>query len=154
MTPDDADLPPPAFPPNSPHAPDPPARGRGRKEPEDLSAQEGGHDAQGTAASSTEEKGRGVPDDAFISPDDPLPQTRQPVEDGEWRVQRVGDPPRTESLRRREQPTIHELPYLLDRLAERINASGERALRVHPDTGHFEASLCSFLRGYLSGSEE
>lgn len=104
--------------------------------------------------------GRGVPSAAFISPEDPI----QPAErDEEGRVTGIGEeeeeagpPPADPSspASRDDRPTIHELPYLLDGLAERINESGDRALRVHSEMGHFEAALCAFLRGYLRGSEE
>lgn len=95
-------------------------------------------------------------DDAFISPDDPLvPADR----DEEGMVTSIGDegpagPPPPAPPPRSERPTIHELPYLLGTLAERIHDTGERAIQASPERGHFESALCAFLRGYLKGSED
>ena len=99
-------------------------------------------------------QGRGIPDDAFISPDDPLvPSGRE--EDGLVTGMSLLPRPRTEAASlRRKRPNIHELPYLLDQLAEQLQDAGETALEVHPDMGQFQAALRSFLKGYLEGSRE
>lgn len=99
-------------------------------------------------------KGRGIPDEAFISPDDPLVPV---VRDEEGHVTGMSLMPALQTRsgsRRRGKPTIHELPYLLDQLAENLQESGESALDVHPDMGHFQAALRSFLWGYLEGSQD
>lgn len=97
-----------------------------------------------------------LPDDAFISPDDPfVPADR----DEEGMVTSMGDdeaggPPPPAPPARGDRPTIHELPYLLGSLAERIHDGGARAIQASPEKGHFESALCAFLRGYLRGSED
>lgn len=148
-------LPPPAFPPASGEARRRrvrPTRGSAVR-PDESGEDEGvPFDAFISPDDPIRRKARGVPDDAYISPDDPvIPAER----DAEGRVRRPPPEKTSEVPARRpdrERPTLHELPYLLDQLAERLHDVGERALDVHPGTGHFQAALRSFLRGYLQGS--
>ncbi|MFP3948405.1 MAG: hypothetical protein ACLFWG_06725 [Longimicrobiales bacterium] len=99
-------------------------------------------------------KGRGIPDEAFISPDDPLvPVVRD--QEGQVTGMSVLTSSRAESGPGRSvKPTVHELPYLLGQLAENLQESGEKALEVRSDMGHFQAALRSFLKGYLEGSRD
>lgn len=152
-------LPPPAFPPGSADsrhrrvpragASVPPDPGEG----EDESVPFDGFIAPDDPV---RKEARGIPDDAFIAPDDPLvPADRNASGKVPRPPQDEDDAPATRRAQRsgdRERPTIHELPYLLNQLAERLRESGERALNVDPETGHFQAALRSFLRGYLQGS--
>ena len=147
-------LPPPAFPPGSRRS----SMGSGRTtvEPgtgDDDDRSDIPDDAFISPDDPIRKEGRGIPDDAFISPDDPLVTTSR---DEEGEVTGLGvkapDYPPSGGRSRRDRPTIHELPYLLDQLAERIQASGSRALNVNPEMGHFQAALRSFLKGYLEGS--
>jgi len=152
-------LPPPAFPPGYRRS----AAARSRVslgEPGEGEPDEEDEELPGGAFISPDEpirkEARGIPDDAFISPDDPFvpadPEGEEPGEEGtvtgvggEKSVSRTGSG-------RDDRPSIHELPYLLDRVAEQINESGAGALRVHHEMGHFEAALKSFLDGYLNGA--
>lgn len=98
--------------------------------------------------------GRGIPDEAFIAPDDPfVPSSRSP----EGRATGLGDAdPRTHADARRspDEPALHEIPVLLDRLARRIRDDGRSALALGPGTGRFEGALRSFLKGYLDATGE
>lgn len=99
-------------------------------------------------------EGRGIPEDAFISPDDPVVTLRRD-EDGEATgLGLLATPSSEPEPSRRQTPNIHELPYLLDQLAEQLNESGEKALEVHTEMGHFQAALRSFLKGYLAGNRD
>ena len=99
-------------------------------------------------------KGRGIPDEAFISPDDPLVPAVRDEEGHVTGMSLLPAPQAKSGSGRRGKPTIHELPYLLDQLAENLQESGENALEVNPDLGHFQAALRSFLKGYLEGSRD
>lgn len=95
--------------------------------------------------------GRGIPDEAFIAPDDPfVPSPRS----GESRATGLGgeEPRSGRPGTGTDAPTIHELPFLLERLARRIQEEGDDALDCRPDTGRFEGALRSFLRGYLDAT--
>lgn len=147
-------LPPPAFPPGS-------DRRRTSSPRASVPRDESGEGDEGVPFDAfispddpIRKEARGIPDDAFISPEDPLVHADR---DESGKVSRPDAEEETSStvtgpVRGPERPTIHELPYLLDQLAERIHTSGERALDVHPELGHFEAALRAFLRGYLKGS--
>lgn len=152
-------LPPPAFPPGSRRAAAP---RQGVPVEEEGAGQVNDDELPDDAFISPDEpirkEARGIPDDAFISPDDPF----VPAEDegekgggaGGGQVTGVGEERArvaSATARRDDPPSIHELPYLLDRVAEQIQGSGAQALRVHHEMGHFEAALKSFLRGYLKG---
>lgn len=146
-------LPPPAFPPGarrravlkrSAH----PGRSLGGK-PDELPS-----DVFISPDDPIRKEGRGIPDDAFISPDDPLVPAQR---DEEGHVTGLGvfTVPSSESgSARRQTPSIHELPYLLDQLAEQLHESGEKALEVSSEMGHFQAALRSFLKGYLRGNRD
>lgn len=144
-------LPPPAFPPG--------ARRRAARERTVQDSPEPGtppsefpRDAFISPDEAIRKKGRGIPDDAFISPDDPLVPTGRD-EEGHVTGMSLMPAARAEpGPGRRGTPNIHELPYLLDQLAEQLHDSGETALNVHPDMGHFQAALRAFLKGYLEGS--
>lgn len=147
-------LPPPAFPPGSRRSSVP----RPRSTPDAESPAAGGDesDLPDEALISPDDpirkEGRGIPDDAFISPDDPLVPANRDEEEGT--VTGMGEfleSPGGKALQD-EKPSIHELPYLLNHLAERINESGESALEVHAEMGRFQAALRSFLKGFLEGS--
>ena len=149
-------LPPPAFPPGSRRS----SVHEARVAVDEEEVEEGDDDFPRDAFISPDDpirrEGRGVPDDAFISPDDPLVPRERHQEGtvtgmGEAEVETADF---GGSGRRQQKPTIHELPYLLDQLAERIHESGSRALEVHAEMGHFQAALRSFLKGYLEGSAD
>jgi len=163
-------LPPPFFPPEEPRpeapsgdaSPEGPSPDRSAevgdegREPEEEMAVEGTEDAFISPDEPIETAEDDLSDDAFISPDDPLVPTDR---DEEGMVTSIGDqdpagPPPPGPPPRGERPTIHELPYLLGTLAERIHDAGERAIQASPERGHFESALCAFLRGYLKGSED
>lgn len=99
-------------------------------------------------------KARGIPDAAFISPDDPLVPVQRNEEGQVTGLGLLANPSSEPVSFRRQTPSIHELPYLLDQLAEHLHESGERALEVHAEMGHFQAALRSFLRGYLEGGRD
>lgn len=148
-------LPPPAFPPGSRRssASTRSLRIEGEESEGDDDPSDIPEDAFISPDDPIRKRGRGIPDDAFISPDDPLvPRAR----DREGRIVEVEDETEAPATTRprRGTPTIHELPYLLDQLAERLHESGERALDVHPDMGHFQAALRAFLKGYLEGGRD
>ncbi len=148
-------LPPPAFPPGSRRTSVP--RSPGRTDGGEAGAEEDGETVPDEAFIQPDEpirkEARGIPDDAFISPDDPFVPADYD-EEGEVTPMstEVDTRTRTATKHRSSAPSIHELPYLLDRVAEQINEAGEDALNVHHEMGHFEAALKSFLRGYLEGT--
>ncbi len=141
----------------SPESPSPTAEAEDEgREPDAEIAVEGSEEAFISPDEPIETPEDDLPDDAFISPDDPLvPADR----DEEGMVTSIGDeepagPPPPGPPPRSERPSIHELPYLLGTLAERIHDAGERAIQASPERGHFESALCAFLRDYLKGSED
>lgn len=144
----DTSLPPPAFPPG--------ARRREVAErvsnPAPLSGREEKEIPDGAFISPDAPirmEARGIPDAAFISPDDPLVPVQRNEEGQVTGLGLLANPISKSGPSRRQTPSIHELPYLLDQLAEQLHESGERALEVHAEMGHFQAALRSFLRGYL-----
>lgn len=148
-------LPPPAFPPGHRRSSVP--RESVSLEESDPESDEVGEDAFISPDEPIRKEARGIPDGAYISPDDPFvtadeERRTEPGEEGT--VTGLGEDramPSSGRVKSDERPTIHELPYLLDRVAEQIHDSGEQALRIHHDMGHFEAALKSFLKGYLTG---
>lgn len=152
-------LPPPAFPPGSRRASAPRKRvdvAGAEESPDDAGeGEELPDDAFISPDEPIRKEARGIPDDAFISPDDPFtPKATAGSDEGQVTSmgEQISTRTPTAAKRRSEAPSIHELPYLLDRVAEQINDTGREALNVHGEMGHFEAALKSFLRGYLQGS--
>jgi len=146
-------LPPPVFPPGArrrqvSHRVSDPVRSSGGEEEEIPK------DAFISPDDPIRKEGRGIPDAAFISPDDPLVPALRSEEGEVTGLGLLANPASEAGSGRPQTPNIHELPYLLDQLAEQLHETGEKALEVHADMGHFQAALRSFLKGYLEGSRD
>jgi len=124
--------------------------------------------------------GDGVPDDAFISPDEPIERsgsriapgafispdaplpTRgeedEDIEPGQGIVTGMGDDPHlgAEDLAivRQSDPVIADLALRIRRLADALLDKGEAGLRTTPEMSRFEATLRAYCVGYLAGQRE
>lgn len=150
-------LPPPAFPPD--------ARGAGRRVPRPTELR---------AAEPEEEGEAGVPDDAFISPDEPIVREsriahdafispdepippRRIERDDEVLVTGIGDDPHLAAdpaAARYEDPHVADLAQRVLRLAEALRERGEAGLRTTPDMSRFESTLRAYCVGYLAALRE
>jgi len=102
----------------------------------------------------------GVPDDAFISPDDAVPH-RAPYSEtaGDWSeaedglVTGMGDDTHLtpEEISMAGDPVLIEIAELAAKLSEDIRRRGEAGLHVHPGMSTFEATLRAYCVGYLRG---
>jgi hypothetical protein len=97
--------------------------------------------------------------DAFISPDDPIPQ-RAPVqtvtadeEDEEVTVTGIGDDAHLDpdELQASGDPHVMELTERVAKLAQALKQKGEAGLRATPEMDRFEATLRAYCVGYLAG---
>ena len=154
--PDEMDrLPPPAFPPGQ-------SGGHVRRTPRPDSA----------AAAGAE----GIPDDAFISPDEPIVRSasriapgafispdepmpsRDSLEAEDAVVTGIGDDAHMGSedlvYSRHTDPAVIDLALKVGRLADAIRDKGEAGLRATPDMTKFEVTLRAYCVGYLAGQRE
>jgi hypothetical protein len=97
--------------------------------------------------------------DAFISPDAPLPPRRDPdAPDDEGVVTGIGDDPHLGHedlvLSRGGDPTVADLAIRVGRLADGLRDKGEAALRTTPDMSKFEATLRAYCVGYLAAQRD
>ena len=151
-------LPPPAFPPGMVGRPS-----RMRRAVE-ARRSEGG-DAEG-----------GVPDDAFISPDEPIERTgsriapgafispdeplppRDHIDPDEVVVTGIGDDSHLDAASlaasRHGDPHVAELVERVGRLAQALHDRGEAGLRTTPDMSKFEATLRAYCVGYLAAQRD
>lgn len=130
-------------------------------------------DAEGGTPSSPNEGAAGFPEDAFISPDDPLirkPGTldealispdepirkrepRHPEDEGV--ATGIGDDGpvygATPAARYQRAVDAKDMAVVLERLASGLRERGAASLLVSPTTPRFEAMLQGFLAGYLVG---
>ena len=120
------------------------------------------------------ETGGGVPDDAFISPDEPIvrsgfrfaqeafispdeplpPRGAEHVDTDEVVVTGIGDDPHLgpEDLgpARHEDPIVADLALRVGRFADGLRDRGEAALRTTVDMKSFETTLRAYCVGYLA----
>ncbi len=151
-------LPPPAFPPGS-----------RRRPPRAGAAQKQAEKAAGTVDDAFISPDEPLPDridpmgSAFISPDEPLPERRielredfreGEIEPGEEGV--VVGMDMQAHLDATEvvsggDPHVMELSEAIAKLAEALRTRGEAGLRVRPEMTRFEATLRAYCVGYLAG---
>ena len=157
-------LPPPAFPPGQRAA-------RRNHRPEELRSSRAEDDAADEG---------GVPDEAFISPDEPIVRSSLRVAEGafispdepipqrggakrrrsepEGVVTGIGDDPHLGEedlvLVRHGDPAVAELARRVARLADALRDRGEAGLRTTPDMSRFEATLRAYCVGYLASQRE
>jgi hypothetical protein len=146
-------LPPPAFPPGQRM----PARVRPR-------------------ADARRAEGEGVPDEAFISPDEPIVRSgsriaagafispdeplpsRDHVDPDQVMVTGIDDDPHLghESVpaSQRTDPQVADLALRVRRLADALEYRGEAGLRTTSDMNRFEATLRAYCVGYLAAQRE
>jgi hypothetical protein len=94
---------------------------------------------------------------AFISPDEPLP-SRDHVDPDQVVVTGIGDDPHLgpEDLpsSQREDPQVADLALRVRRLADALEYRGEAGLRTTADMNRFEATLRAYCVGYLAAQRE
>jgi hypothetical protein len=118
-----------------------------------------------------------VPDDAFISPDEPIVRTGSRIADGafiapdaplprrgiaeraeEGVVTGIGDDPHLghEALETSQSgdPIVSDLALRVGRLAAGLRAKGEAALKTTPDMNKFETTLRAYCVGYLAAQRD
>ena len=101
--------------------------------------------------------------DAFISPDEPLPERRAAMEDafedahaaaqGEGEVVSMSMDAHREPDETVAQgdPHVRELMHAVAKLAEAVRRKGEAGLRATPAMSRFESTLRAYCVGYLAG---
>ena len=147
-------LPPPAFPPGQ--------RASHRRSGRRASEGSGSHRGVsiGNASRPQEARGEGgVPDDAFISPDEPLPpRGLAELRPDEVVVTGIGDDPHLSPEEMagspHEDPHVADLALRVGRLADALRDRGEAGLRTAPGMNRFEATLRAYCVGYLAGQHE
>jgi len=99
-----------------------------------------------------------VPEGAFISPDEPIHRFATPlgVEDldpGEVVVTGIGDDAHLDAdeLALGFDPYVLEVVEKVGALAEALKRRGEAGLKATPEMTRFEATLRSYIVGYLAG---
>ena len=154
-------LPPPAFPPGQ--------RGvkprRNLRTPVSEPGPEGGGVARGGDSGVPDEafispddpierKGSRIAPDAFISPDEPIPERgpEEGVVTGIGDDQHLGD--EEQAYTRSDPPAVADLVLQVRRLADALRDRGESGLRTTPDMSRFEATLRAYCVGYLSAQRE
>ncbi|MHB1194321.1 MAG: hypothetical protein ACYC6F_14955 [Longimicrobiales bacterium] len=100
-------------------------------------------------------------DDAFISPDEPIQRrapltgtiTRADLDLDEVVVTGIGDDAHMEAdeLALGFDPHVLEVVDTVGRLAEALKRKGEAGLKATPEMSRFEATLRSYVVGYLAG---
>jgi hypothetical protein len=91
-----------------------------------------------------------VPDDAFISPDAPIVRTEEPIVGTV--VGMSGSAGHASSLAS-IQLDAEQVAQVLEEASQRIREDGIRAgLKARPDASHFEVMLKAYLAGYFSTS--
>jgi hypothetical protein len=100
---------------------------------------------------------------AFISPDDPIPERRielaapfredtiEPGEEGQVVGMDLDPHLGADEVVSGGDPHVMEVMHAITKLAEGLNRRGEAALRAGPDMSRFEATLRSYCVGYLAG---
>jgi hypothetical protein len=129
------------------------------------------------AAPSPDEPAGEVPDDAFISPDEPITRTGSRIADGAFippdaPLPRRGIVSRAEEgvvtgmdddahLGREElarsqggDPIVADLALRVGRLADGLRAKGEAALKTTSDMSKFETTLRAYCVGYLAAQRD
>ena len=124
----------------------------------------------------------GVPEDAFISPDEPMvregtrmaegaiiPPEESSLSGGEFVddaeidgdqgiVTGIGDNPRLDpeelALSQGADPTVADLAQRVRRLADALRDKGKAGLRATPEMSRFEVTLRAYCLGYLAAQEE
>jgi len=144
-------LPPPAFPPGARR----PAVVRVEAPADDLSA------ALILPDDPIPERTGSVPDDAFVSPDEPIrrrsPRAASPLEfevdPDEVVVTGIGDDAHLDAdeLAAGFDPHVLEVVDAVGKLAEALKRKGEAGLKATPEMSRFEAQLRSYVVGYLAG---
>jgi len=166
-------LPPPAFPPGQRAS----HRRSGRRASEGSDSHRGV--SIGNASRPQEARGEGgVPDDAFISPDEPIVRGGSHIAPGafispdeplparglaELRTDEVvvtgigGDPhlsPEEVAGSRHDDPQVDDLVLRVGRLADALRDRGEAGLRTAPGMNRFEATLRAYCVGYLASQRD
>lgn len=104
-----------------------------------------------------------VPDDAFISPDDPIVRSRDPGEpdDDEVQVTGIGGQKYARGEARRsgrgrtwEEVDTSQVARMLEELARGLKEKGSTALLVTSEMTRFESMLRGFLAGYLVSRDD
>jgi len=140
-------LPPPAFPPGDRRHQ---YRRRGREAA--RQARDGG-----TRPPDASRPGRDDLSDAFISPDEPLPErsTAAVADDADpsGKVTGMGhdahlDP---QEMAAAGDPYLMELTERVGKLAQALSQKGEAGLHITPEMNRFEATLRGYCVGYLAG---
>ena len=155
----DSRLPPPAFPPGS-------RKHRSRNSTGPVTAEKGSRSGEGEAFISPDEP---LPDrvdpfsDALISPDEPLPERREEMSDafidahaaavGEGEVVGMNMDPHLEPEESVSggDPHVIELMEAVAKLAQAVRQKGEAGLRATPEMTRFESTLRAYCVGYLAG---
>jgi hypothetical protein len=154
-------LPPPAFPPG--------ARTLGHRVRRSA-------EIRGLQPEPQPESGEGVPDDAFISPDDPIVRSgsriapgafispdeplpsRDQLDPDEVVVTGIGDDPHLSpadlAVARYTDPHVADLVQRVGQLADALREKGEAGLRTTPEMSRFEATLRAYCVGYLAAQRE
>lgn len=107
------------------------------------------------------ERAGNVPDSAFVLPDEPIlrraPRSAAQVEErvdlDEVTVTGIGDDPHlgADELAAGFDPHVLEVIETVRKLSEALKRKGEAGLRATPDMTRFEATLRSYIVGYLAG---
>jgi hypothetical protein len=146
-------LPPPAFPPGHRMQ----ARPRHRAERSGGGAEGVPDDAFISPDEPITRSGSRIAAGAFISPDEPIP-SRDHVDPDQVMVTGIGDDPH---LGREELPTaqkndpeLADLALRVRRLADALEYRGEAGLRTTADMNRFEATLRAYCVGYLAAQRE
>jgi hypothetical protein len=117
-----------------------------------------------------------VPDDAFISPDEPILRTDYHIADDAFTapeapfpddedvdpedvlVTGIGNDPHLGhedlTLSPSVDPVVMDLALRVGRLAEGLRTKGQAALKTTPDMNRFEATLRAYCVGYLAGQRD
>jgi hypothetical protein len=148
-------LPPPAFPPGQRMS------GRMRPRAESRRAEGSGEGVPDDAFISPDEpivrSGSRIAAGAFISPDEPLP-SRDHVDPDQVVVTGIGDDPHLghEELpaSQKTDPQVADLALRVRRLADALEYRGEAGLRTTSDMNRFEATLRAYCVGYLAAQRE
>ncbi|MDA1221198.1 MAG: hypothetical protein O3B85_04175, partial [Planctomycetota bacterium] len=106
-----------------------------------------------------ERSGFRIAEGAFISPDEPLPDRSEMLDSAvERMVTGMGDDAHLGeedlAVSRHGDPSVTDLVLKVGRLAEQLRDKGEAGLRTTPDMTRFEATLRVYCVGYLAGQRE
>jgi hypothetical protein len=145
-------LPPPAFPPGQR------AQARANHRAPRTGADEAEGEVPEDAFISPDEPifrtGTRIADDAIIAPDPPFPDAED-IDPDDVLVTGMGDDPHLGrqdlSLSQSVDPAVMDLALRVGRLAEGLRTRGQAALKTTPDMNRFETTLRAYCVGYLAG---